>query len=109
LTPNSAPAIAQLCDLAGTFNNFSSGYQGFSWMFFCGQATTHLMTPNTKSCVFTNTTFFAFGSYTAGSEHPGGANLLLGDGAVTFVSNNVSREVYWALGSANMTDMTPGF
>jgi prepilin-type processing-associated H-X9-DG protein len=50
--------------------------------------------------------FFAHSSYTANSEHPSGANVLLGDGSVTFVSNNIGREVWWALGSADMRDQS---
>jgi prepilin-type N-terminal cleavage/methylation domain-containing protein/prepilin-type processing-associated H-X9-DG protein len=33
----------------------------------------------------------------AGSLHPGGCNLLVGDGHVTFVSQNVSDPVLWSL------------
>src|SRR5262249_32910610 len=35
----------------------------------------------------------------ARSYHPSGANVLLGDGSVRFVSDNVSTEVFRALGS----------
>jgi prepilin-type N-terminal cleavage/methylation domain-containing protein/prepilin-type processing-associated H-X9-DG protein len=35
------------------------------------------------------------------SRHPGGVNLLLGDGHVTFVPNNVDPVVWWATGSRN--------
>jgi prepilin-type processing-associated H-X9-DG protein len=107
LTPNPAPVIAQLCDQAGTYSAFSSGYMGFSWFFYSGQVASHLMTPNQRSCIFTNAVFFAHSSYTAASEHPGGANILLGDGSVTFASNNIAREVWWAIGSADMNESTP--
>ena len=64
------------------------------------------MTPGQRNCVFTNSVFFAHSSYTANSEHPSGANVLLGDGSVSFVSNNIGREVWWALGSADMRDQS---
>jgi len=106
MTANSQPNIAQLCELAGTYNTFLSGYLGFSWLFMDGQVSTHLLTPNKRNCIFSNSLWYAHNSYTAGSDHPGGANVLLGDGAVTFVSDSVSREAWWALGSADMKDMT---
>ena len=107
LTPNPAPVIAQLCEQAGTYTAFPSGYLGFSWFFFNGQVVSHLMTPGSRNCVFTNSVFFAHSSYTANSEHPSGANVLLGDGSVSFVSNNIGREAWWALGSADMKDLSP--
>jgi len=35
----------------------------------------------------------------AGSQHPGGANVLFGDGSVKFVKSSLSRTIWWALGS----------
>ena len=35
----------------------------------------------------------------ARSFHPGGANVLMGDGSVKFVKNTVSIPTWWALGS----------
>jgi len=35
----------------------------------------------------------------AGSQHPGGGNVLFGDGSVKFVKSSLSRTVWWALGS----------
>jgi prepilin-type N-terminal cleavage/methylation domain-containing protein/prepilin-type processing-associated H-X9-DG protein len=33
------------------------------------------------------------------SFHPGGVNLLLADGAVKFISNNVDQNMWWSIGS----------
>jgi prepilin-type processing-associated H-X9-DG protein len=33
------------------------------------------------------------------SYHPGGVNVLLGDGSVKFVKNNIDRQVWRALGT----------
>jgi prepilin-type N-terminal cleavage/methylation domain-containing protein/prepilin-type processing-associated H-X9-DG protein len=108
MTANSQRNIAQLCELAGTFTVFPSGLLGFSWMFFDGQVAAHLLTPNKRNCVFSNSLWFAHNAYTAGSEHPGGANVLLGDGSVTFVSDSVSAENWWAMGSVDGRDSVGG-
>jgi prepilin-type processing-associated H-X9-DG protein len=38
-------------------------------------------------------------SYGASSAHPGGANVLFGDGSVKFVKNSISYQTWWALGT----------
>jgi prepilin-type N-terminal cleavage/methylation domain-containing protein/prepilin-type processing-associated H-X9-DG protein len=38
---------------------------------------------------------------TPNSRHPGGVNLLLGDGHIIFASNDVDMRVWWATGSRN--------
>src|SRR5262249_50206022 len=35
----------------------------------------------------------------ATSLHPGGVNVVMGDGHVVFIKNSVSRNVWWALGT----------
>ena len=40
-------------------------------------------------------------SYGVSSNHPGGANILMGDGSVRFVKDSVSRLTWWALGTRN--------
>jgi len=35
----------------------------------------------------------------ADSYHPGGVNVLLGDGSVRFIKNTINRTVWWALGT----------
>jgi prepilin-type N-terminal cleavage/methylation domain-containing protein/prepilin-type processing-associated H-X9-DG protein len=37
----------------------------------------------------------------ASSAHPGGANVLFGDGSVRFVKSTVNRTTWWALGTRN--------
>ena len=35
----------------------------------------------------------------ANSNHPGGVNVLMGDGSVRFVKNSISQPTWWALGT----------
>ena len=44
-------------------------------------------------------------SVTARSRHPGGVHLLLCDGSVRFISNDVDRDIWKALGSRNAQEV----
>ena len=57
----------------------------------------HVVAPNSGSCA--NTTSLSSGIITPASEHPDGVNLLLGDGAVRFVSESMDRGVWRGLGT----------
>jgi prepilin-type N-terminal cleavage/methylation domain-containing protein/prepilin-type processing-associated H-X9-DG protein len=39
------------------------------------------------------------GNYGLSSRHPGGANILMGDGSVKFLKNSVNQQTVWSLGS----------
>ncbi len=41
------------------------------------------------------------GAYGPSSQHAGGAHVLFLDGSVSFISNSIDREVFWALGTIN--------
>jgi prepilin-type processing-associated H-X9-DG protein len=49
------------------------------------------------SCGDANIGTTTFGS--AGSYHPGGANVLLGDGSVRFIKSSVNERTWWAIGT----------
>jgi prepilin-type N-terminal cleavage/methylation domain-containing protein/prepilin-type processing-associated H-X9-DG protein len=42
---------------------------------------------------------FTPGMYNLSSRHPGGANILMGDGSVKFLKDSVNRPTLWALGT----------
>jgi prepilin-type N-terminal cleavage/methylation domain-containing protein/prepilin-type processing-associated H-X9-DG protein len=43
--------------------------------------------------------FDCSGTFTATSNHPSGVNVLMADGQVRFVGDNVDRKIWWAIGS----------
>jgi prepilin-type N-terminal cleavage/methylation domain-containing protein/prepilin-type processing-associated H-X9-DG protein len=59
----------------------------------------HVMTPNGINCEYDTSGAFPNGALTAGSRHPGGANVLLCDGSVRFIKSSISPQTWWALGS----------
>ncbi len=59
----------------------------------------HMLPPNRPSC--TGDGVVPTGINTAGSQHPGGVNLLFVDGHVAFQSENIDRRVWQHLGSRN--------
>jgi len=71
----------------------------------------HFLTPNspTPDCISNDFTpgpgiFTSTGFRGARSRHDGGVNLLLGDGSVRFVSNNVTQATWWAVATRASSD-----
>ena len=59
---------------------------------------THIMTPNTKSCWFSNTALSKnWSMLDASSNHPGGVNVGFLDGSVKFLKNSISQAAWWAI------------
>jgi prepilin-type processing-associated H-X9-DG protein len=73
--------------------------QGRSWLSPRPEDTLydHFLPINDNSC--TNGTVSFDGAYTAGSLHPGGANVLFVDGHARFLKETISRGTWHALGS----------
>jgi prepilin-type processing-associated H-X9-DG protein len=81
--------------------------QGASWVMgeMCCTLYNHVSTPNTATCAGLG---FANGNMAnmpmqvpPSSQHPGGVNVLFGDGSVKFVKNTVSLLTWRALGTRN--------
>ncbi|WP_165223517.1 DUF1559 domain-containing protein [Aquisphaera insulae] len=79
--------------------------QGISWSLadMCCTTYNHVSTPNTNSCAgFPNSGMQNMSMQVPpSSRHPGGVNMLLGDGSVKFVKNSVSLDTWRALGTRN--------
>jgi prepilin-type processing-associated H-X9-DG protein len=67
-----------------------------------GNGYNHVMTPNLKSCSRAGTWGNGgSGAVTASSNHPGGVNVLFGDGSVKFITDSVDERIWWAFGTIN--------
>jgi prepilin-type N-terminal cleavage/methylation domain-containing protein/prepilin-type processing-associated H-X9-DG protein len=62
--------------------------------------------PNPKypNCAFLNS-YNSGGMFTLSSYHPGGCNVMMGDGSVRFLKDSVSLPTIWALGSRNQGEV----
>ncbi|MGC1272309.1 MAG: DUF1559 domain-containing protein [Planctomycetaceae bacterium] len=66
----------------------------------------HVVSPNSGGCL--NATTVPSGILTPASEHGGGVNLLLADGAVRFVSGGIDRYVWQGLGTVSGSEVVAG-
>src|SRR5262249_49582883 len=89
--------------------------QGAAWAMGEMTCTTynHVSTPNTRSCAgmdgsgmmsMTNMPV----QIPPSSNHPGGANVLLGDGGVRFIKDSISLPSWRAIGSRNGAEIVSG-
>jgi prepilin-type processing-associated H-X9-DG protein len=94
------------------------GLTSFSWgiggnwaggEFESGTTYQHLLTPNTHNCRYGGAANPSQATVnvamTPSSQHPGGVSLCMLDGSVTFISNSISKEVWWAIGSNSSNDL----
>jgi prepilin-type N-terminal cleavage/methylation domain-containing protein/prepilin-type processing-associated H-X9-DG protein len=96
LTPDDAMAQCLALNIYDP-NNQIPMIMGVPWI--DGQhITLHVTTPNTRSCGFfiVNRAVMP-----ASSRHPGGTNMLFGDGSVKFIKDAISLQTYRALGTRN--------
>ncbi len=82
-------------------NDISGGWlPGVRWadgrIFYAGFTT--IMAPNGPSCAVAQHDSNQ-GVYTANSRHPGLVNVLMGDGSVRRIEDNINLHTWWALGT----------
>lgn len=113
LVASNAPAtmstMHQLCRdalQARLFDLVNSGGIGASWASpvnaLVGNTYQHLLTPNTTNCRFGAISAAYSGNdyaFTPSSMHPGGVNVLFGDGSVRFLTDHIDTRIWWAIGS----------
>jgi len=93
-TPDEAVMMCDAVDITNLANQFPL-FMGAPWMH--GQHTyQHINTPNTRSCGFFTV---LRANMPPSSKHVGGVHALLCDGSVRFVSENVDRQTWRAVGS----------
>jgi hypothetical protein len=101
---NSTEEVRNQCLVQNGVDMGRLNMRGASWASsFMGHGNlyAHNMMPNEKSCHNSNCSedWMGCNVMAAGSEHPGGVTVGLGDGAVRFVSETVSQDVWWAVGT----------
>lgn len=80
---------------------FQSAHIGRSWSSgspLMAPTYMHVQTPNTVMGHYNTSMDEGDFVVTASSQHPNGVNLALVDGSVRFVSDDISNEVWWAVG-----------
>lgn len=65
----------------------------------------HVLPPGERNCHLYGGEHTGENIVTASSRHPGGANTLMGDGRVTFLSQSIDHYVWWAIGSRNGSEV----
>ncbi len=108
-TPAATAALYLACRSrtldTSSVNLFRLGLDNWSRGRFTGTLYNHIYTPNASffdccnSCDAIPNTDSEEAIITARSYHPGGVNLLMGDGQVRFVSDGVDEQIWRAIGS----------
>jgi len=103
LTLNDAVTQCNAIDITNLANQFPL-FMGAPWI--NGQhVCLHVTTPNTRSCGF----FVQLRAVMPpSSRHPGGVNLLLGDGSVRFIKDSIDLATWRALGTRSGSEIING-
>lgn len=107
----SLPLMVESCNASNTHSDpLAAAYIGRAWISGWAPAAPtymHLKTPNTHNCHFEILDNNGDVAFTPSSNHPGGVNVLMVDGHVEFVSDEIEPAAWWALGSRNGEDAAP--
>jgi prepilin-type processing-associated H-X9-DG protein len=99
-TPNNGLLAYQRACLASTKLNYSG--KGVDWLndkVDNGGGYSHIMTPNTRACLFSTGSSSSTDNTIIGASsfHSGGVNVGLLDGSVRFIKNSVASQIWWGL------------
>jgi len=100
--PASEWIMAQMCQNNGTVQNW--GWKGEWWIYGGTMVYSHSQLPNRRACDYSDIGQDGRGSITqrnASSMHPGGVNVLFGDGSVRFIKTSVSYINWYAIATPN--------
>jgi len=105
-TDRDADYALSCCRIASTRGFPAFRTAGATWFFgdFKGAAYGHAQEPNGRIPDAITRTPLA-GIVTARSDHPGGVNSLMADGAVRFVRETTDRKVWRGLGTRNGSEL----
>ncbi len=99
--PNQLDTFADTCERLSVAVGSDDFIRGRPWA--TGQINrtgyTHISSPNMPNCL--NGNFVQSGSYSVGSAHPQGVNVLFADGHIQFVATATDRMAWRAMGSRN--------
>jgi len=98
---------AQNCQLNGT--TMFNGYKGEIYIWSLQSWYYHIQPPNRRACRFNNAQWDRItGVIGASSIHPGGVNVLFGDGSVKFVKSSVNYIPWYAIATPNGGEQVSG-
>ena len=93
---------AQACQNKGLTRDWD--WKGEWWIEGDRNNYSHTQTPNRRACNYANVGVDGRGTITmmgASSLHPGGVNMVFGDGSVKFIKNAINYQTYYAIATPN--------
>jgi len=113
ISVNSTEEIARSCYSANLAGSSAGGpfdsYPGTTWLRGSARHVTynHFFPPNSRMQDCAART--VYGLFSARSSHPGGVNVLFGDGHVSFIANDINLELWWAIASRSNQEVVDKF
>jgi hypothetical protein len=108
---NTPDEVAYACSIGSSTNPPHISTCGHHWLFASNRLTkyNHLFPPNSQVPDCSLDDFGVSGAFAARSLHVAGVNILIGDGAVRFVSDSVGRNSWHALATRDGHELFEGF